>query len=105
MKTGQVEIKGPMTNEEEVDWDRARENKAEHDEFIEQLEAMIKERPKDKVLHRILARHRKIDSRLNAVVGPYAARLDEAERKRKTRPAAPEPESDPRIVPFKGAKK
>lgn len=105
MKTGRVEMHGPMTREEKVDWDHARENKVEHDEFIEELEAMIEKRPRDRRLRRMLARHRKINARLAEAVGPYAARLDEAERQRKAGPAAAEPASDPRVVPFSGTKK
>ena len=45
MQTGRPEIHGPMTKEEKVKWDRAREYKKEHDEFVEELEAMVKKRP------------------------------------------------------------
>ncbi len=75
VNTGTVEIRGPMTREEKIKWDRARENKAEIDAYIEELEAMIRKRPKDKKLRTILARQRKINARLTEVIGPYAARL------------------------------
>jgi hypothetical protein len=69
MKTGQVEIHGPMTREEKVNWDRARGFKVEHAEFIAELEAMVATRPKDKRLRKMLARHRRINATVAKALG------------------------------------
>ncbi len=69
MNTGQIEVKGPMTKEEKVKWDRAREFKAEHDEFLTQIEARVAKRPKDKGLRDMLARHRGINARFAKALG------------------------------------
>lgn len=106
IQTGQVEIRGPMTREEKIRWDQAREYKAEHDAFIEDIEEMIKERPKDKNLPKMLTRHRKINASLHAAIGPYAARLDEEERQRLAAESSavpetgPESAAEPRVVRF-----
>ncbi len=73
--TGAVEFRGPMTRQEKIKWDRALEIKAEVDAYIEELEADIRKRPKDKKLRAILARQRKFNAMLTEVIGPYAARL------------------------------
>ena len=82
MSTGAIEIRGPMTKEEKVRWDHAREILADHNELIEAFEEMTEKRPKDKRLRKALERHRKIGARLVESVSHYAARLDEEERKR-----------------------
>jgi hypothetical protein len=45
MHTGEVEIKGPMTKEEKVVWDRARERKAECDSTIAELGQLLERKP------------------------------------------------------------
>ena len=75
VNTGTAKFRGPITREEKIKWDRARENKVEIDADIEELEAMIKKRPKDKKLRTILARQRNINARFTKVIGHYAARL------------------------------
>jgi hypothetical protein len=75
VNTGAVEFRGPMTRQEKIKWDRALEIKAEDDAYIEELEAKIRKRPKDKKLRTILARQRKFNAMLTEVIGPYAARL------------------------------
>ena len=42
MNTGQVIVKGPMTKEEKVVWDRPRAGLDECDREIEELTAMLK---------------------------------------------------------------
>ena len=44
MNTGQVIVKGPMTKEEKVVWDRLRAHLDECDREIEELTAMLKDR-------------------------------------------------------------
>jgi hypothetical protein len=75
VNTGAVEFRGPMTRQEKIKWDRALEIKAEDDAYIEELEAKIRKRPKDKKLRAILARQRKFNAMRTEVIGPYAARL------------------------------
>ncbi len=69
MNTGQIEVKGPMTKEEKVKWDRAREFKAEHDEFLTEIEARVAKEPKDKGLRDMLAGHRRINARFAKALG------------------------------------
>ena len=45
MKTGQVEIRGPMTKQEKVKWDKLRNRKQECIEAIRQLKELQKEMP------------------------------------------------------------
>jgi hypothetical protein len=45
MKTGLVQIKGPMTAEEKVVWDRARKRKEECDRTIAELEHLLEQKP------------------------------------------------------------
>ncbi len=45
MKTGLVRVKGPMTKEEKVVWDRFRERKKECDETIAELEDLLRKEP------------------------------------------------------------
>ncbi len=101
MQTGRPEIHGPMTKEEKVKWDRAREYKKEHDEFVGEIEAMIKKRPKDKELADLLARQRALNAKLDRAVGMYAARLDDQERRQEEDRSGAEAETkaapDPRI--------
>jgi hypothetical protein len=113
MNTGSVEIRGPMTKEEKDLWDAAHAEKVETEALIEQLEAAIEAEPDDAELPDLLARHRGINARQVEVIGPYAVRLDAAERaregasKREAKPA-PVPSSagsSTRIVLFDGGKK
>jgi hypothetical protein len=53
MKTGQVILKGPMTKEEKVVWDRMRARLDECDREIEELSAMLK-KPKNKSLRHFI---------------------------------------------------
>jgi hypothetical protein len=82
MQTEQVEIKGPMTKEEKVHWDAARAQKTATEVLIGRLEALLEEQPDDEELRKLLAEQRKINALQIAVIGPYAARLEEAERTR-----------------------
>jgi hypothetical protein len=45
MRTGEVEIKGPMTREEKIAWDRVRERKEECDRTIAELEEVLAKQP------------------------------------------------------------
>ncbi len=83
MDTDEVEIRGPMTKEEEVDWEVDQEIFQTRGEFIEQLKEMIQEKPKKQDLRDALARHRRLNAELGARVGHYAARKQEEERRRK----------------------
>ena len=51
MKTGQVIVKGPMTKEEKVRWDRLRARVEECDREIKELTASLQDR-KDKRFRR-----------------------------------------------------
>lgn len=83
MKAGQVKIRGPMTREEQVEWERAREHLQEHREFVGQLEEMLDKQTQNKALRKILDRQRKVYARLEEAFGPYTARKQEEERRRK----------------------
>lgn len=80
MSTGAVEIRGPMTKEEKLEWDQLRDYKAGHDAFLEDLEDMIKKQPKDTELPKLLAEQRKFNTKLAEALGPYATRLDKERR-------------------------
>lgn len=98
MQTGQVEIRGPRTKEEQVEWEKAREHLQEHSEFVEEIEEMIQDRPKNQDLRKMLDRQRRINARLEAAVGPYAARKQEEERRRKEAPPEAGEDPDRRVV-------
>ena len=51
MNTGQVIVKGPMTKEEKVVWDRLRARLDECDREIEELTAMLKDRTMKSARH------------------------------------------------------
>jgi Family of unknown function (DUF5681) len=51
MKTGQVIVKGPMTKEEKVVWDRLHGRLDECDREIEELTAMLKDRKNKRFRH------------------------------------------------------
>lgn len=82
LQTDEVELHGPMTKEDKVIWDRAREFMKERGEVIEEPQKMIATQPKNKRLSKTLARQRKLKTKLTETYGAYAARLDKEESKR-----------------------
>jgi hypothetical protein len=72
LKRGEVIVKGPMTKEEKVEWDRLRARVEECDREIEELTAMLKERKNKRYRHIIeddIAHERKIRAILVNAVG------------------------------------
>ena len=66
-KTDRVIIKGPMTKEEKVVWDQARERLKECDREIEELTAMLKD-PKMKSTRHIIQDHILHEKRLREII-------------------------------------
>jgi hypothetical protein len=60
MRTGSVEVKGPMTKEEKVIWDRFRERKKDCDEEIQFLTEMLEKDPANRFIQEDLAQERRI---------------------------------------------
>jgi len=92
-QTAEVEIRGPITKEEEVDWEEDLDIFESRVKFIEQLKEMIQDQPKNQALRQALARHRRLNAKLGERVGHYAARKQEEERRRKE--ADPNANEDP----------
>ncbi len=66
--TGEVEIRGPLTKEEKVKWDRLREAKLDCDEFIPELEQMAAEDPDNRAIKDELARQRSLRAKIAKVI-------------------------------------
>ncbi len=67
LRTGQVIIKGPMTKEDKVEWDRLSARVDECDLEIAELAAMLKD-PKNKRLRRILEDDIAHERRIRAII-------------------------------------
>lgn len=68
MKTGLVEIHGPMTPEEKVQWDWMRARKAECDEEIAELRAMLAEDPDNAFIKQDIEREQRMRATICRVV-------------------------------------
>ena len=68
MRTGQVEIHGPMTKEEKVWWDEARAFKQECIEEIAIWEKLVREHPESESYRKILATERQNLARISKVI-------------------------------------
>lgn len=60
MRTGEVEFKGPLTKEEKVLWDRARDIKDDCDYEIARLSKKLKRDPQNTVLQKELEREQRV---------------------------------------------
>jgi len=74
--TGKVEVRGPMTKEDEVWWDRIEATEAE----IAELTAMLEADPKNKFLKSELAHERKLRDILARAVPDYRPRPSRRKR-------------------------
>ena len=68
--TGKVEVRGPMTKEDEIWWDRIEDTEAS----IAELETMLAEDPKNKFLKKELAGERRLRGMLARAVPDYRPR-------------------------------
>jgi Family of unknown function (DUF5681) len=79
--TGTVELRGPMTKEEKVYWDRIEESEA----TIAELESMLAEDPKDEILKEDLAHERRVRKQLARAVPDYRPRPSRREARQEAR--------------------
>ena len=71
MQTGQVRIKGPITKEEKVVWDRLRERKQECDRVITELKDSLRRRPNSptrKVMIEEIEHEKKLRAMISTVI-------------------------------------
>jgi hypothetical protein len=79
--TGTVELRGPMTKEEKVYWDRIEETEA----TIAELESMLAEDPKDEFLKEELTDQRRLRQQLARAVPNYRPRPSRREARQEVR--------------------
>ncbi len=68
MKTGQVEIRGPMTKQEKVKWDRLRNRKQECIEGIRELKELQKEMPDNKFVQSEIEFEQRLYEKISTVI-------------------------------------
>ena len=68
INTGEVEIRGPMTNEEKEIWDKIRRDKLDCDKEIARLESLAAEDPDNRMIQEELERDRRFRSILAKAV-------------------------------------
>ena len=67
--TGRAEIRGPMTKEQKIHWDRLHQMKPQIDEEIAELETSIEENPDDSSLKDKLERELRLRARITRIIG------------------------------------
>ena len=68
LRTGNIHVKGPMTKEQKVPWDRVREAKRECDEIIKNLTRMLKKDPGNQNIRDMIESERVHRARLAKLV-------------------------------------
>ena len=114
--TGEVEIWGPLTKEDKVQWDWLRASKDRCDEVIAELEPLAAEHPDDPEIAADLAEHRELRELITRIIpdkpfwettpvptGSRAPSRFQGEEHEEAVP--PEEDSRPHLIPFKSGKK
>lgn len=77
MKSGKVIIKGPMTKEEKIEWDKMLERLCDSRRSIEELKSMLKDQKNEKYLEHIkddLVHEKSMEDLLTEALGNYGKR-------------------------------